>query len=162
MLINERYSVYSMADTSVVINHPDVGQFTLTKEVNGGGQIVVRYNMDSSSHTNTASGYTIINKTVSRSGVVTFEVAQNSNNDRFLQTFIDKTDKLTPASKFADATIDITDACSGLSLHILGVTIQKRPDRTYGQQAGTLQYAFLCADIQQNGGFLSDDEMFNG
>ena len=157
-LNNKPFAVFSLPDTHTVLSHPDIGRIILSAQNNGGGQISVSYNMDLSGHTQTASGYTVINKTVGHAGVVNVEVAQNSNNDKFLQTFIDKLERLH-ASKFADGTLTLNDTASGYSISCSGVTPQKRPDRSYAQQSGTLQYSFLCANIKQDGGLLSSADL---
>ena len=142
------YAIYSLADTTTVVNHPQVGRKVLSDENNGGGQVSISYSMDMASHTQTANGYTVINKTRSHAGTITFEIPQNSPSDKYLRRLISYVES-ADASQFALTTITIRDAAAGITYTATGVTPQKRPDRQYAQQSGNLNYVLLCADITE-------------
>lgn len=143
------YSTYSLPDTHTVFSHPDVGSIVLSEEDAGGGRIVFGYSGDMSSHTNTANGYTVINKLHYHNGTVSIEVAQNSPADLFLQRYANYVASAA-TNRFALATITLFDSASGIQMDASGVTLQKRPDRQYDQTSGSLTYAFLCADMALN------------
>ena len=143
------YSVYSIADTTTVVNHPSVGRKVLSDENNGGGQVSISYQMDMSSQTQTANGYTVINKVRSHAGTVTFEIPQNSPSDMYLRRLIAYLET-ADAKEFGLTTITIFDAAAGITFSITGATPQKRPDRSYAQQSGNLNYVFLCAEITES------------
>ena len=142
------YAVYSITDTQTVINHPSVGRKVLSDENNGGGQVSIAYSMDMSSQTQTANGYTVINKVRSHAGNVTMEIPQNSPSDYYLRRLIAYLET-ADASEFGLTTITIRDNAAGITFNCTGVTPQKRPDRAYAQQSGNLNYVFLCADITE-------------
>lgn len=140
------FAVYSLPDTHTVYNHPAVGRKVLSDEENGGGQISIAYSQDMSNHMQTASGYTVINKVKSHAGTVTLEIPQNSPSDMYLRRVIAYLENAA-ASEFAQSTLTIRDTAADITFNCTGVTPQKRPDRAYAQQAGTLQYVLLCASI---------------
>ena len=142
------YSVYSITDTQTVINHPQVGRKVLSDENNGGGQVSISYSIDMSSQTQTANGYTVINKVRSHAGTIALEIPQNSPSDTYLRRLIAYVET-ADASEFALTTITIRDNASNVTFTATGVTPQKRPDRAYAQQSGNLNYTFLCADITE-------------
>lgn len=143
----KRYSVYSLADTHSVINHPSVGRKVLSDEENGAGQISIQFSNDMAQHQQTATGFTVISKLRSRAGHVTIEIPQNSPSDLFLDRLVGYLEA-SDASEFALTTLNILDNASGKSWTCTGVTPQKRPDRTYAAQGGNVNYVFLCADIK--------------
>ena len=138
------YSVYSFADTSVVIGHPNIGQSLLSE--NGRGDITLVYAGEMSGHTATADGYTVVNKTRSHNGTVTLQVAQNSPADLFLRKYNNYVD-LAPANQFALGTLTVDDKATGNVILCNGLTPQKKPDRAYAAQAGMISYSYLAAEI---------------
>ena len=141
------FSVYSLVDTQTVISHPSVGRKVLSDEENGGGQISIQFTGDMANHNQTANGYVVISKVRSRAGQVTLEVPQNSPSDLFLDNLCGYLAS-APTKEFALSKLNVIDTASGKQWTCTGVTPQKRPDRTYAAQAGTLNYTFLCADIK--------------
>lgn len=141
----KNFAVYSFADTKVVINHEDVGQKILSD--GGNGKITIARTGDMSSHTQTANGYTVVNRLKNDAGTVTIEVAQNSDADQFMQSLISYL-KICNSDRFALTTITLNDIAAGKVIQADGATPQKIPDRTYDTTAGMISYAFLSADIQ--------------
>lgn len=146
----KQFTVYSLLDTVVVVNHASVGKKTLSGEQNGGGQVSIAYASDMTSQTATATGYVVINRMVSRAGTVTFEIPQNSPSDLYLRRLAAYLNTCV-AAEVAQTVITIRDDASGIKYTCSGCTLQKRPDRTYAQQSSNLNYTFLVAEIKEDG-----------
>lgn len=143
------YSIYSLADVTLTISNPDVGQKVISET--GGGRVVIAYNGELSSHTKTATGYVVINKLYSKDGTCTMELPQNSEADLFMRKLINHVSAISTATaKFAQTTIQLVDNAAKLTFILKGCTPQKRPDENYDQQSGTRSYAFLCAEVNVN------------
>jgi hypothetical protein len=141
------FSLYSLADTHTTINHPDVGQMVLSAPESGGGRISWSYAGDMSSHTNTASGYVVINRQRGRSGTLTLEVPVNSPADVFLRRLANYlAADSTPTSRFGLTTMAVKDNAANRLHSFSGVTLQKKPDESYDVTAPNRQYNFLFAD----------------
>ena len=141
-----KYSVYSFADIVLTVNHPKVGQLIVTDE--GGGRIVVSNTGDLSSHTTTATGYTVVNKLRAPAGTLTIEVAHNSEADKYLKKLIDYVND-APSDQFALTTIVLNDPAANCITTATGCTPQKKPERNYDAQSSLKQYVFLAADITE-------------
>lgn len=141
------FSVYSLADTQTVMNHPSVGRKVLSDEESGGGQISIQFAQDMASQQQTANGYVVISKVRSRAGQVTMEIPQNSPSDLYLDKLVGYLES-APANEFALSTLNIVDNATGKKWTCTGVVPNKRPDRSYAAQGGNLNYTFLCADIK--------------
>lgn len=143
------YSVYSLPDTKTVFNHPNVGRMVLSDETNGGGRVSIAWAGDMSSQQATANGYTVITKLHVVNGSISMDVPQNSPADLFLKKVCSYLDTAATGD-FALSTITIQDYASGMGWNATGVTPQKRPDRQYDQNGGSVNYSFLCAKIVEN------------
>ena len=141
------YTVYSLAETNVVLYHPDVGQENLHQD--GRGKMVISYSGDLSSHTTTADGYVVVNKLVSDNGTVTFEVPQNSQSDRFVTKFARYLKNCNDTSKYLLATMTVQDVAGERVINMSGVTVSKIPDRTYDRTSTNVTYVFLVANISE-------------
>lgn len=141
----KNYSVYSFKDVRCVFNHPDIGQRILSDE--GMGKITIQMAGDMSSHTQTANGYTVVNRLESNNGTVTIELPQNSPSDLFIQKAL-RYLKQCSSDRFALASVTVYDSASKLLYQADGVTPQKKPDRTFDTAAGMIAYAFLSANIE--------------
>ena len=145
----QRFSTYSLADTDLAFQHPSVGAMIVTGETSGGGRVVVGHSGDLSSHTQTANGYVVVNKLHFHNGTLAVEVAQNSAADMFFRKYANYIEN-SPTREVALATFTLRDNVSGIQIVGTGVSLQKRPDRQYDQQAGNLTYTFLVADMTEN------------
>ena len=140
-------SVYSLADTKVVLSHPNVGQCPLHQ--GGAGKLVISMSGDISSHTSTARGDTVINRMRSENGVVTIEIPQNSAADNFLRKWVRYLTNVQASSKFPKSTLTITDQAGKFTIHCTGVTPQKVPDRTYDRSSTNVTYTLLAVSITE-------------
>ena len=142
----EKYSVYSLADVTVTVNNPSVGQCVVSKE--GGGRLVINRNGDLSSHTMTATGYVVVNKMRNVAGSISLEMPQNSPSDKYFRKLIKF---LTNAStdQFALTTITINDPAGEKVITGTGMTPQRWPDDNYDQTSSTRNYVFLTAEIAE-------------
>ena len=141
-----QYSVYSLADVKVVMQHKKVGKCVISKT--GGGRITVSYTGDLSSDTTTATGYVVVNRLVSKNGAISMEIPVNSVADQFLRDSIKYVKAPSTATKFfALATLTLEDPAGKRRLNFEGVTPQKEPDEGYDQTAGNRQYTLLYAQM---------------
>lgn len=146
-MAHNAFSTYSLKDTQTVIEHPNVGRCVISEA--GGGKLVIARSGDISSHTTTATGYVVVNKTTSRNGQVQLELPQNSDADIFMRRWINYLE--TSAVKFFGlTTLTVTDTAADRTYSMTGVTPQKRPDISYDQASGTVNYTLLVADIDEN------------
>ena len=141
------YSVYSLAETKVVLRHPDVGTANLHQC--GTGKIVISASGDLSSHTATADGYVVINKLKSENGLITLEVPQNSEGDRFLRKWVRYLRGCKDLKRYPKSTLTVTDGGGGFTLLCTGVTPQKVPDRTWDRSGTNITYTLLAASITE-------------
>ena len=142
-----KYNVYSLADTKVIVNHPDVGQCVISEA--GGGRVVIAYSGDMSTHTVSATGYPVINKLRNLAGSVTLELPHNSDTDLWMRKWCAYIDA-SPSSTYALTTVNITDYANGRQYNCVGVTPQKRPDVNYDQSSTFRNYVLLCAEITES------------
>lgn len=140
------FTVYSLADTSTVFGHPDVGMMVLSDE--GGGKVTLSFAGDMSSHTVTANGYVVVNKLRARSGTVSLELPQNSNSDLFLQRWCNYIES-AHVSRFALAALTVRDMATNKTYHCTGVTPQKKADRAYDSASSNVNYTLLAAEITE-------------
>ena len=142
-----KFTVYSLADVSVVMLHKKVGQCKLATQ--GLGKIGISYSGDLSSHTATADGYVVVNRLRSSHGTVTLEVPQNSSADEYLRKWAKYLKNMKDSAQFAKTTLSIVDKAGKLTISCQGVTPQKIPDRTYDTASSNLTWTLLCAEITQ-------------
>lgn len=142
---NKGFSVYSLADTKVIINNPNVGMCVISEQ--GGGRIVISYTGDLSSHTTTATGYVVVNKLRSKAATITMELPQNSPADAYLRKLIKY---LTNAAtdQFALTEMTLNDTAAKRTITATGLTPQKWPDENYDQTSSTRNYVFLAAIVK--------------
>ena len=142
----DKYSVYSLADVVVTINHEDVGQCVISDE--GGGRVVITRSGDLSNHTVTATGYVVVNKLRSVNGTVALELPQNSPADAYMRKLI-KHLISAATDKFAISKMTVNDPAGGKVITLTGLTPQKWPDENYDQTSSTRNYTWLAANIAE-------------
>ena len=140
------YNVYSYSDCKAVLSHPDIGELPLND--NGMGKIVVSAAGDLTSHTTTADGYIVVNKLKTTNGTITMEVAQNSRLDEFMRKWVGR-QKDCASNRTALGTLTIQDTVAGYSVICTGVSIQKKPDRTFDRTGTNLTYTLLATTITE-------------
>ena len=141
------YNVYSLADATTVLYHPDVGLENLSEC--GHGKITVSMAGDLTSHTTTADGYVVVNKLKNTNGTISLEIPQNSRGDGFLRKWADWQKHSQDPSRVALGTLTIKDAAGGFSVICTGVTLQKVPDRVFDRTATNLVYTLLATTITE-------------
>ncbi|MBO7631861.1 MAG: DUF3277 family protein [Lachnospiraceae bacterium] len=142
------FSVYSLADTYTTINNPDVGKMVLSDC--GAGRITWSYAGEMSNNTTSATGYTVINRLVSKSGQISIEVPVNSDADLFLRKWIAYLKaKSTPTKRYGLTSLIVKDSATGRTNSFSGVVPQKEPDENYDAVAGNRQYNLLFAELVQ-------------
>lgn len=137
----ENYT-YSFADVSVVIAHPAVGQCIAQGQ--GLGDITVSYANDLSAHLLSNDGTVTTSKIEAPNGTVTINTTQVGEIHRFL-TKLANYCKVASASEWARTSILIRG--NGFERYCTGVSPQKIPDETLGQQAQNVAWALLAAKI---------------
>ena len=139
------YSVYSFGDVKSVLYHPDVGTANLHQC--GMGKITISSSGDMTSHTVTADGYVVVNRTKSTNGTITLEVPQNSAADTFLRKWAKWARNTASPNRIALGTLTVTDGTSGYKTTCTGVSLQKVPDRVYDRTETNVVYTLLATTI---------------
>jgi len=143
------YSVYSMPDISVNMNHPDVGAMALHEC--GLNKITVSASGDLSSHTTTSDGYVVVNRIRATNGRVDIEVAQNSKADYYLRNWTAwARNKNTPTNRIAMGVMTIHDSQSAKMITASNLSVLKVPDRTYDKTSTNVTYSFLSVSITES------------
>lgn len=140
------FSVYSLADTYTTINNPDVGKMVLSDA--GSGRISWAYAGDMSSNTTTATGYTVINRLVVKSGSINIEIPVNSEADLFMRKWIKYLNaQSTPTNRYGLTTLIVKDTAQNRTNSFSGVVPQKKPDENYDAVSGNRTYSLLFAEM---------------
>ena len=142
----QNFSVYSLADVTVIIDNPNVGRCVISKE--GGGRLTINHTGDLSSHTTTATGYVVVNKLHSVAGSTSLEMPQNSPSDKYLRKLI-KFLKTAPTDQFALTNMTVNDPAGEKVITMTGLTPQRWPDENYDQVSSNRGYVFLAAEIAE-------------
>ena len=136
--------VYSFKDTTVTIQHDALGQKVISGT--GVGDIVTSFANDSSAHLLSNDGRVITSKIEAPNGTVTINVPQGSdaydwmiNAYNYLRT--------ADSQEWNGLTITIRGPVENVTC--TGVSFQKIPDVTRGQQAQQVGFAFLAEEIVQ-------------
>ena len=141
------YNVYSHADCTFTLYHPDVGTCYLHQA--GVGRVITSASGDLTSHVNTADGYIVVNKLKTTGGNVTVEVPQNSIAEGFLRRWASWAKSCTNPNRIALGTLQINDKASGFTTTCTGLSLRKAPDRTWDRTATNLSYEFLATTITE-------------
>ena len=95
---------YSFEDTSVTIQHPDLGSYSAYGT--GIGTLAVAYANDVTTHDVAADLAVVVSKSAKKNGTITFEILQSSDFNSWLKKFFNYVISAAP-SRFALATIII-------------------------------------------------------
>ena len=137
---------YSFTDVSMIISHPDVGQYTATGE--GTSSINVAMTTDRTVHDIAADSTVMISKVPGRNGTITVMAQQSSNLHAWLLKWHNYVEA-APTNRWALASIIIHAPEMGDLLIANNVSPQKLPDRPYQAQGQNVTWTLLAADIQQ-------------
>ena len=144
-MINPTYSTYSFSDTSVVLNHPSIGQCVLTGQ--GVGSIVVAYANDASSQEVAHDGSIMTNKVVLKNGTVSFTLLQTSSGNAWMKKAYSKL-LLADASEWAQFNGTIENKTTGEVTTFSNACIQKLPDANFQQTGQNNTWTFLAGVIE--------------
>ena len=137
-------NVYSFENTSIILSHPNGGQFQFNGT--GTGQAIVGRTGERTVHQVGADGVTMVSKVIVRNGQITIQVQQASLGHKFMQdlyNFLDVSD----ASEWALATILIQNPMLGITHTATGVSPQKVPDQDNQAQGQMISWVWMCAEI---------------
>ena len=123
---------YSFEDTSVTIQHPDLGAYSAYGT--GIGTLAVAYANDI---------------TTKKNGTVTFEILQSSDFNSWLKKFFNYVMAAAP-SRFALATIIIKNNSTGDTFTCTGVSPQKAADANYQSQSQNRSWSMMAANIEMS------------
>ena len=124
---------YSFEDTSVTIQHPDLGAYSAYGT--GIGTLAVAYANDIT--------------TAKKNGTVTFEILQSSDFNSWLKKFFNYVMAAAP-SRFALATIIIKNNSTGDTFTCTGVSPQKAADANYQSQSQNRSWSMMAANIEMS------------
>lgn len=139
-----RFYTYSFEDTSVVVSHPNFGQYSAYGT--GIGNVSVGMAQEVSSIETGADLATVISKHAYVNGTVTFNILQSSEFNTWmnkLSMYLENAD----VSEFALATIYIRNKSTGETFNCSGCVHQKRPDSSFQDKAQTKSWTMICANI---------------
>ena len=135
---------YSFTDISCVLSHPAVGQLICNGE--GRGDIAISYANDMTAHLLSNDGVVTPTKIEASNGTITINTSQMGEIHRYLSKLANYI-RVSRASEWARLTITIK--AQNLQTTCKGVSPQKIPDETYGQQAQNVAWALMAAKINR-------------
>lgn len=141
------FYTYSFEDTSLVIQHPDLGSYSAFGT--GIGTIAISYANDMTSHEVAADLAVVVSKSAKKNGLVTLEILQSSDFNSWLKKFANYVAS-APASRFALATIIVNNKSTGDSFVCTGVSPQKIADANYQSQSQNRSWPLMAANIEMS------------
>ena len=136
---------YSFEDTSVTIEHPDLGSYSAYGT--GIGTLSVSMANDITMHDVAADLAVVVSKSAKKNGTITFEVLQSSDFNAWLKKWYNYVVS-APSAKFAQATITIRNTSTDDMYTATGCSPQKLPDNNYQSQSQNRSWAIMCANIE--------------
>lgn len=140
-------NVYSFLNVQAAINGPggsiNLGDGSGTAEEG----IVVSPNGDINTMTMGADGSGQHSLHADNSGKVTVRLLKTSPTNKLLQAMFNA--QTSNAASHGQNTISITDTLRGDSITCTGCAFGKKPDLTYGKEAGFVEWDFQCIRIDQ-------------
>ena len=137
--------VYSFEDTTVTIEHPDIGSYSAYGT--GIGTMAISFANDITMHDVGADLAVVVSKSAKKNGTVTFEVLQTSDFSTWLKKWYNYV-LTAPSDRFAQASITIRNSSSGDYYLCTGVSPQKMADGNFQSQQQNRSWALMCANIE--------------
>ena len=137
--------VYSFEDTTVTIEHPNLGSYSAYGT--GIGTMAISYANDVTMHDVGADLAVVVSKSAKKNGTVTFEVLQTSDFSTWLKKWYNYV-LTAPSESFAQASITIRNSSSGDYYLCTGVSPQKMADGNFQSQQQNRSWALMCANIE--------------
>lgn len=138
---------YSFGDVSATFFHPGMGQHVVTGE--GVGSISISMANDNTTHDVAADGSVMVTKIKSRNGTIAIQIQQTSPLNNFLMKWANYIEA-APSAEWARATIVISSRSTGEMITAVGVSPQKRTDKSYQQQGQQVTWNLMATDVQQD------------
>lgn len=140
-------ATYSFGDNILVLNHPALGQLTVTGE--GVGSIQVNMTNDVSAHDVAADGRVMVSRIRTGNGTLALALQQDSYAVDWLNKWYNYIDRAN-SDQWARMTAVLRNAASGKTEMVAsGISPQKRADRSYQAQGQQQTWNLMAADIQQ-------------
>lgn len=140
-------SVYSFADVSLVLSHPNVGQCVLTGQ--GLGSVAISRTNDNSQHDVAADGSVMVSKILSKNGVMQIAIQQTSEAQAWLKKWYAYLMN-APTSEWARTNAVLKNPSANETFNMSGVSPQKRPDATFQQTGQQVTWGMMCAEITES------------
>lgn len=137
--------VYSFEDTSVTIQHPDMGSYSAYGT--GIGTLSIQMANDITQHDIAADLAVVVSKSAKKNGSIAFEVLQSSDFNTWLKKYYNYVCS-AGASRFALATIIIRSNSTGETYTCTGVSPQKLADDRYQSQSQNRTWTLMAANIE--------------
>lgn len=138
---------YSFEDTTLTIQHPDLGAYSAYGT--GIGDITISMAGDVTNHVVAADLTVVVSKFAQKNGTIAFNVLQTSDFNTWLKKFYNYVIS-SETGKFAQATMIIKNNSTGQSYTCTGVSPQKLADEQYQSQAQNRQWTLMAANIEVN------------
>lgn len=139
--------VYSFEDTSVTIQHPDLGSYSAYGT--GIGTLAVSYANDITTHDVAADLAVVVSKSGKKNGTISFEILQSSAFNTWLKKFFNYVVSAAP-SRFALASVIIKNTSTGDTFTCTGVSPQKAADANYQSQSQNRTWPLMAANIEMS------------
>lgn len=137
--------VYSFEDTSVTLQHPDLGSYSAYGT--GIGSVQIQMQNDIATHEVAADLSVVISKSCKKNGTVNFEILQSSDFNNWLKKFYNYVCSAS-ADRFALATMIIKSNSTNEMYTCTGVTPQKLADDRYQSESQNRTWSLMCANIE--------------
>ncbi|HIT68889.1 MAG TPA: DUF3277 family protein [Candidatus Aphodomonas merdavium] len=138
------YSTYSFSDHVLVLNHPSLGQLTLTGE--GCSNIKVGRSVVASQNDLAHDGSVMTSKIMATNGLLSFSVLQTSSaciSLRKWYTYLEK----APSSEWAQITARLENTVNGDVSNMSGGSFEKLPDKTVMDKGQSWIWNFLFQKV---------------
>lgn len=135
---------YSFENTSVNINHPDVGNYSMYGA--GMGDVTVSRTNDITTHEVSSDLSVLISRSAKKNGTIAINVLQASEANDFINKLC-KYLETCDVSRFALGKIIINSRSTGENWVCTGVSHQKMPDRSYKSTGDYVSYTFMAAEV---------------
>lgn len=141
------FSTYSFTDLAMVINHPDVGSFTLNGQ--GVGDISFDPLTEKSAHDVGNDGNVMVSKIKGNNAQVTIQCQQTSELYKYLLACFNASLE-SNAQSWAGMTIFAREVTGGSQHEANGVSFQKKPTKSYGKQGQMISWVLMAAEYHED------------
>lgn len=138
-------TTYSFSDLSGAIAHPLLGAYTFTGE--GVGQIDIVMTTEKTAHNVAADGSIMVSKIPGNNGTISIQCQQTSAVHKWLLAAYNAL-LIADTDQWAMMTATMRNTADGSSHVAMGMSFQKKGDKSYQAQGQMVTWVLMAADIQ--------------